>query len=90
MSKQAMNYLLGELEELGYLVRRVDPQDKRSRRIELTDRGLAARDALRTTVSAIEKDLARELGPKEFDQLKAFLMALNDTTLLREFRESTG
>ncbi|HEY2564270.1 MAG TPA: MarR family transcriptional regulator [Acidimicrobiales bacterium] len=90
MSKQAMNYLLRELEDLGYLVRRVDPEDKRSRRIELTDRGMAAREILRTTVSAIENDMARELGPKEFAQLKTLLMALNDTTLLREFRESTG
>jgi DNA-binding MarR family transcriptional regulator len=90
MSKQAMNYLLRELEDLGYLVRRVDPEDKRSRRIELTDRGMAARDILRTTASAIEHDMARELGPKEFAQLKALLMALNDTALLREFRESVG
>jgi DNA-binding MarR family transcriptional regulator len=90
MSKQAMNYLLRELEDLGYLVRRVDPEDKRSRRIELTDRGMAARDELRTTVSAIENDMARELGPEEFAQLKTLLMALNNTTLLREFRESTG
>jgi DNA-binding MarR family transcriptional regulator len=90
MSKQAMNYLLRELEDLGYLVRRVDPEDKRSRRIELTDRGMAARDKLRTTVSAIENDMARELGPEEFAQLKTLLMARNDTTLLREFRESTG
>jgi DNA-binding MarR family transcriptional regulator len=90
MSKQAMNYLLRELEDLGYLVRRVDPEDKRSRRIELTDRGMAARDKLRTTVSAIENDMARELGPEEFAQLKTLLMALNNTTLLREFRESTG
>ena len=90
MSKQAMNYLLRELEDLGYLVRRVDPEDKRSRRIELTDRGMAARDILRTTVSAIENDMARELGPEEFAQLKTLLMALNNTTLLREFRKSTG
>jgi DNA-binding MarR family transcriptional regulator len=90
MSKQAMNYLLRELEDLGYLVRRVDPEDKRSRRIELTDRGMAARDKLRTTVSAIENDMARELGPEEFAQLKTLLMALNNTTLLREFREATG
>jgi DNA-binding MarR family transcriptional regulator len=90
MSKQAMNYLLRELEDFGYLVRRVDPEDKRSRRIELTDRGMAARDILRTTVSAIENDMARELGPEEFAQLKTLLMALNNTTLLREFRESTG
>src|SRR5215471_15084250 len=39
MSKQAVNYLLGQLERLGYLERRSDPDDARSRRIELTERG---------------------------------------------------
>src|SRR4051794_1382380 len=41
MSKQAMNYLLGQLEGLGYLERRVDPDDVRSRRVYLTKRGAA-------------------------------------------------
>ena len=36
MSKQAVNYLLGELERRGYLERRADPDDRRSRRIVLT------------------------------------------------------
>src|SRR5215813_10970761 len=33
MSKQALNYLLGQLERLGYLERRADPADLRSRRV---------------------------------------------------------
>src|SRR5215475_8449634 len=36
MSKQALNYLLGELERRDYLERQADPQDGRSRRIVLT------------------------------------------------------
>src|SRR6266576_5603764 len=40
MSKQALNYLLGELERLGYLERRPDPDDLRSKRIALTARGI--------------------------------------------------
>ena len=39
MSKQAANYLLGQLETLGYLERRPDSGDGRSKRIALTDRG---------------------------------------------------
>ena len=41
MSKQAVNYQLGQLERLGYLVREPDPGDQRSKRIVLTERGYA-------------------------------------------------
>ena len=44
ISKQALNYLLGQLERLDYLERRPDPDDLRSKRIALTRRGLAACD----------------------------------------------
>jgi len=36
MSKQAMNYLLGQLERLGYLTRGQDPKDQRFKRVHLT------------------------------------------------------
>jgi hypothetical protein len=36
MGKQALNYLLGQLERLGYPERRDDPRDQRSKRIALT------------------------------------------------------
>ena len=39
MSKQALNYMLGELERLGYLERLPDREDTRSKRIALTPRG---------------------------------------------------
>src|SRR5215203_4726717 len=39
MSKQAVNYLLGALERAGYLRRVDDSDDRRSRRVELTERG---------------------------------------------------
>src|SRR3954454_8207799 len=47
ISKQALNYLLGELERLGYLERRADPDDLRSKRIALTPRGIAAVGVIR-------------------------------------------
>src|SRR6201992_404580 len=40
MSKQALNYLLGQLEEAGYLERVEDPDDRRSKRIRTTKRGV--------------------------------------------------
>ena len=43
MTRQAMNYLLGELERLGYLLRRDDPENRRSKRVHLTERGTGGR-----------------------------------------------
>src|SRR5256884_2528909 len=54
ISKQAANYLLGELERLGYLERRPDPDDLRSKRIVLTPRGISAVRVIRDAVSEME------------------------------------
>ena len=45
MTKQAMNYLLGQLEQLGYIERRDDPDDSRSKRVHVTRRGAELRSA---------------------------------------------
>jgi DNA-binding MarR family transcriptional regulator len=79
MSKQAVNYLLGGLERAGYLRRADDPDDRRSRRVELTERGEAVRQAIRATVADIEAELAQELGARAFAQLRSLLVRLNDT-----------
>jgi DNA-binding MarR family transcriptional regulator len=78
MTKQALNYLLGELERLGYLERRPDPGDQRSKRIALTERGLKAGFAIRDAVRQIEADWERQLGERRFAQLRALLRELND------------
>ena len=84
VSKQAMNYLLGQLEGLGYVVRSGDADDKRSRRVNLTARGEALRTVIRTTVRAVEDELEAELGTTDYAQLKRLLGRLNDTPLVRE------
>src|SRR3954470_14729871 len=82
MSKQAVNYLLGGLERAGYVRRADDPDDRRSRRVELTDRGEAVRQTIRATVTDIEAELASELGERAFGQLRALLVKLNDTAFV--------
>jgi DNA-binding MarR family transcriptional regulator len=77
MSKQALNYLLGQLERLGYLERRPDPDDLRSRRIALTRRGASAVPVIREAVAEVEREWARELGAERFGQLRALLVDLN-------------
>jgi len=80
VSKQALNYLLGELERLGYLERRPDPVDQRSKRVALTERGLAAIGVMREAVGEMETVWARQLGTEHFDQLRTLLLDLNELT----------
>jgi DNA-binding MarR family transcriptional regulator len=77
ISKQALNYLLGELERLGYLERRPDPDDLRSKRVALTARGTAAIGVIREAVAEIETAWAKQLGSKRFSQLRSLLLELN-------------
>ena len=80
ISKQALNYLLGELERLGYVERRPDPDDRRSKRIVLTPRGTSAVPVIRQAVSEMEAAWSRRLGPKRFAQLRSLLLDLNETS----------
>jgi DNA-binding MarR family transcriptional regulator len=77
MSKQALNYLLGELERRGYLERRPDADDLRSKRIALTPRGVAAVGVIREAVAEVEVAWADQLGPQRFAQLRELLVELN-------------
>ena len=83
MTKQAMNYLLRELERLGYLERHADPSDQRSKRIGLTRRGYAAAENIRATVRGLEQELEQELGAAKLAQLRVLLADLNQTALVR-------
>jgi DNA-binding MarR family transcriptional regulator len=76
MSKQAMNYLLGQLETLGYLERRSDPGDGRFKRVYMTARGDATRKIIRDAVREVEAEWAEELGARNLDQLRTLLTRL--------------
>jgi DNA-binding MarR family transcriptional regulator len=77
MSKQAVNYLLGQLERLGYLERVGDPDDQRSKRIALTKRGVDAAHTIRDAVAEVERDWERHLGRRRFTELRSLLGELN-------------
>jgi DNA-binding MarR family transcriptional regulator len=76
MTKQALNYLLGQLEQLGYLTRETDKNDQRSKRIHLTPKGRAATKAIYESVQDVETDWAAQLGPRKFAQLRSLLTEL--------------
>src|SRR5881394_796044 len=77
ISKQALNYLLGELERLGYLERRPDPDDLRAKRVALTRRGTSAIAVIRDAVAEIETEWEQQLGPRRFAQLRKLLHDLS-------------
>jgi DNA-binding MarR family transcriptional regulator len=79
VSKQALNYLLGQLERLGYLERLADEQDMRSRRIFLTRRGHEALRAIRDAVAEVEAEWAELLGARRFAHLRALLVELSES-----------
>ncbi len=76
ISKQALNYLLGQLERLDYLERRPDPDDLRSKRVALTARHVRDR-VIRDAVAELEAAWAEQLGPERFAQLRTLLLELD-------------
>jgi DNA-binding MarR family transcriptional regulator len=74
MTKQAMNHLLGELEERGYLERRAV---ERGTEIALTRRGRTALATIRDAVSAVEAEWRELLGEAKYARLCATLVELD-------------
>jgi DNA-binding MarR family transcriptional regulator len=75
-TKQATNYLLGQLEQLGYLERGDDPEDRRSRRVYLTARGVEAAMTMREAIAGVETEWADQLGTDDFERLRSLLSSL--------------
>lgn len=80
MTKQALNYLLGQLEKLGYLTRKTDSNDQRSKRIRLTPKGHAATTAIYEIVQQVEEEWEQQMGPRNFGQLRRLLTQLCSIT----------
>lgn len=76
MTRQALNYLLGQMEGLGYLTRVQESGDQRGRRIHLTERGWEAGKAMREIVRELEDEWSRALGPERFAELRDLLTEL--------------
>jgi len=83
MSKQAMNRLLGSLEESGYLVRSDAPNEGRARVVRFTKRGHAAYSKIHDILREVEREWIAELGSKDFAQLKGLLARVWDSPLIR-------
>ena len=75
MTRQATNYLLGQLEALGYIERRRQKGSNR-RLVFLTRRGWESVDVHRAAVLEVETRWAAAVGQKRFDAFKETLAEL--------------
>ena len=75
MTRQATNYLLGQLEALGYIERRAQKGGTR-RLVFLTRRGWQSIDRHRAAVLELETQWAKAIGQKRFTDFKETLAQL--------------
>ena len=76
ITKQAMSELVLDLEAKGYLTRRPDEHDKRTKLIELSDRGWAAMSAALAAFEEMERGLEERLGASRLRSLRHTLEIL--------------
>ncbi|HEY7263622.1 MAG TPA: MarR family transcriptional regulator [Trebonia sp.] len=76
VTRQAASQLIDTLVVRGYLSREVNPADRRRLNIELTDRGLAAAEAVAAAIRQVDSELAAMITPAELAGLRAGLIAL--------------
>lgn len=76
--KQTMAQSVDQLEQAGYLERRPNPRDGRSRLIVLTERGKAAQPLAAGAGDIIEQHWAQLTSPEEFETLRGLLHRLLD------------
>lgn len=73
MTKQSMAYLVGYLEEQGYLTQKPDPDDGRARVVKLTARGRRLLDTMLQLSADLEARVAAQLGAARVEELRRTL-----------------
>ena|SRR5919109_2088556 len=72
-TKQTVGEVTSELEELGYVERVPDPEDKRVKIIRLTDRGREAQRVGQGLIADVEAEWSRRYGKQRVAQLRELL-----------------
>lgn len=70
MAPQSIGELVDQLEKLGMVERRPDPDDRRAKRVFLTDVARQGQQAARDAVRRADERIAEVLGPERLEQLK--------------------
>ena len=74
--KQSMAQAVDQLERTGYVERRPNPRDHRSRLVFLTQRGAGVPPVTHAAAERVEERWAQLIGPAEFEALCATLLRL--------------
>jgi DNA-binding MarR family transcriptional regulator len=74
--KQTMAQAVDQLERMGYVARRPNPRDRRSRLVFLTARGASVRPVTHATAARVEARWAELTSPEELEALRASLLRL--------------
>src|SRR5580698_9109021 len=70
ITKQSVNDLLRELEDMGYLTREAESTDKRARIVRLTPAGRLLEQAHRRELRMAEERIAKTIGEERFAELR--------------------
>src|SRR6185503_3654075 len=71
ITKQSVGEVVTNLEQLGYVERIPDPEDKRAKLVRLTPRGQEAQATARMIFAEIEAEWAERIGKKKVATLRA-------------------
>jgi DNA-binding MarR family transcriptional regulator len=74
--KTGVSRLVSGLEKRGLVIRKLDPKDKRTRRVHLTDRGRSLQDGLMTLAKRIQAEAQAGIAPEELETCKDVLRRL--------------
>ena len=78
MAPQSIGELVDDLAARGYVERREDPEDRRAKRIHLTQKGRDNVAASRRALARLERRLERRLGSRQYQQLRRALASMVD------------
>ena len=73
ITAQSMGELVDDLEAKGYVERRPDPDDRRAKRIHLTERGRTNARVAKRATAEVERHLLELLGARRYQSLRRSL-----------------
>ena len=83
-TKQALRYIINQLEAAGYVERVPDPTDGRAKIIRLTERGWEGRRVADEIIASLEEECVQKLGE---ERMRQFEDLMKDVSSVLENRE---
>lgn len=74
ITRQAIQQTIAEMESLGLVQLSLDPADARAKIVEFSPKGASIQRAALKAVRALDAELEKRLGKREFDTLKRVLL----------------